>query len=152
MTDKSSTDTRDCPFCAIVAGRDPSVEIVCSGSTWLAFFPDSPATPGHTLVIPREHVADLWQAPPSMGAELFRAVSKVGKAISRAVKPEGLNLITSSGEAAEQTVFHLHLHIVPRWSNDRLDIWPSKRPINNELRQDLAMAVRTACSGEDEES
>lgn len=149
MPDRSPIDTRDCPFCAIVAGADSTVDIVCSGKTWLAFFPDSPATPGHTLVIPRDHVTDLWQAPPSLGADLFHAVSTVGKAVSHAVNPEGLNLITSSGEAAEQTVFHLHLHIVPRWTNDRLDIWPPKKPISDELRQDLVVAVRAACGGAD---
>jgi len=136
-----------CAFCEIAAGRDDTVEIVCSGASWVAFFPNTPATPGHTLVIPRMHVPDFWSADPVLGAELFAAVSKVGIAIRQAADPEGMNLITSAGEAAEQTVFHLHLHIVPRWADDRLDIWPPKKAIDQGLIKDLAAAVRAACGG-----
>lgn len=139
---------KDCPFCAIVAGEDDSVEIVCEGSSWIAFFPTAPATPGHTLVIPRQHIPDLWSADSVLACELTGAVVKVGDAIRDAVEPEGMNLISSAGEAAEQTVFHLHLHLVPRWVNDGLDIWPPKRSMAPQLKADLAGAVRAACAGE----
>ena len=92
------------------AGKDRSAEVVCEDKSWIAFFPLNPAMPGHTLVIPRTHVADLWQVGPPLGAELMAAVIRVGRAIDEALKPEGMNLITSAGETAEQTVFHLHLH------------------------------------------
>src|SRR4051812_20757597 len=105
--------TQDCPFCAIARGEDGSVEIVCERSQWVAFFPPEPATPGHTLIIPRAHVRDLWHADPELGAVLMEAVIHVGNAVQTAVSPDGMNLISSAGEAAEQTVFHLHLHIVP---------------------------------------
>jgi histidine triad (HIT) family protein len=144
-SDHGSEGTDNCPFCAIAAGRDQSVEVVCSASSWVAFFPTDPATPGHTLVIPRAHVRDLWSAEPSLRAELIEAVSKVGNAVRAAVEPEGMNLITSAGDAAEQTVFHLHLHVVPRWADDRLDIWPPKRSMAKELKQDIAKSVRSAC-------
>jgi histidine triad (HIT) family protein len=134
-----------CPFCAIAAGRDDSVEIVCSAETWIAFFPTEPATPGHTLVIPRDHVRDLWTAGDALAAELMGAVRRVGEAVQTAVEPEGMNLITSAGKAAEQTVFHLHLHLVPRWLDDRLDIWPPKKSMAKDLKVDLARAVRDAC-------
>jgi len=137
---------KDCPFCVIAAGRDDQVEIVCSNDRWVAFFPENPATPGHTLLIPREHVQDFWEADAALQFELSQAASKVGHAIQHAVKPEGLNLITSAGEAAEQTVFHLHLHIVPRWADDRLNIWPSKKKMATELKESLALAIRAACT------
>jgi histidine triad (HIT) family protein len=73
------------------------------------------------------------------------AVRRVGKAIQKAVEPEGMNLITSAGRAAEQTVFHLHLHLVPRWLDDELDIWPAKKLMPRDLKEDLASAVRDAC-------
>jgi histidine triad (HIT) family protein len=144
-SDHHSETKGDCAFCAIVAGEDQSVEIVCSAPSWIAFFPTAPATPGHTLVIPRAHVRDLWSAEPSLRVELIEAVSKVGSAVKDAVQPEGMNLITSAGEAAEQTVFHLHLHVVPRWADDRLDIWPPKHSMAKELKHDLAESVRAAC-------
>ncbi len=136
-----------CPFCAIAAGEDDSVEILCSGPEWVAFFPTDPATPGHTLIIPRRHVRDLFVADGGLLSELMAAVLQVGHAVEEAVAPEGMNLITSAGKAAEQTVFHLHLHLVPRWADDRLDIWPPKRSLGPKLRADLAEAVRAACEG-----
>jgi histidine triad (HIT) family protein len=139
---------KDCPFCAIARGEDESVEVISEAEFWLAFFPRAPATPGHTLVIPRKHVPDLWAADRHLAAELTGAAIRVGRAIQGAVEPEGLNLITSAGEAAEQTVFHLHLHLVPRWADDRLGIWPPKRSMAPQLKADLADAVRTACEEE----
>lgn len=117
MTEKADLPI-DCAFCAIARGEDDSAEIVCEDRNWVAFFPLDPATPGHTLVIPRRHVADLWDVEPPLDAELMAAVIKVGRAVQSALQPEGMNLITSAGKTAEQTVFHLHLHIVPRWKRD----------------------------------
>src|SRR4051794_12854404 len=121
----ASLDSERCAFCAIARDEDQSVEVVCEGETWIAFFPLDPATPGHTLVIPRIHVPDLWAAPPDLVQELMHGVLRVGAAINSAMKPEGMNLITSAGKAAEQTVFHFHLHVVPRWRQDGFGrIWP----------------------------
>jgi len=144
---KASDDPSECDFCAIARGEDNSVEVVCGGAQWVAFFPLSPATPGHTLIIPRIHVADLWKAGPALGAELMVAAIKVGNAIQVALSPEGMNLITSAGEPAEQTVFHLHLHIVPRWRRDGFDrIWPPDRRYEDADLEDVASRVRKACA------
>jgi len=139
----------DCEFCAIVRGDDHSVEVVCEEESWMAFFPLNPATPGHTLVIPRVHVADLWKLDPPLGADLMAAVIRVGRAIEEALTPEGLNLITSAGETAEQTVFHLHLHLVPRWHRDGFGrIWPVEGKYEDADMEDVANRIRTACSHE----
>lgn len=137
----------DCHFCRIARGVEPA-EIVCEGHDWLAFFPLHPATPGHTLVIPRAHVVDLWHADPMLGTELMAAVIKVGRAIDTALVPEGMNLITSAGTAAEQTVFHLHLHVVPRWSKDGFGrIWPTGRQYEDTSLEGIADRIRQACNG-----
>lgn len=140
-------ESKSCDFCAIARGDDRSVEIVCEAENWVAFFPLDPATPGHTLVIPREHISDLWKAEPSLAAELITAVIKVGRAIRTALKPDGMNLITSAGRVAEQTVFHLHLHVVPRWQQDGFgDIWPPPRKYTNEQLENVADRIRAACA------
>jgi histidine triad (HIT) family protein len=137
----------DCPFCAIAGGRDTSVEVVHEEADWLAFFPDTPATPGHTLIIPRQHVRDLWAAAPELGAVLGRAVVQVGRAVDAALSPDGMNLISSAGSQAEQTVFHLHLHVVPRWEHDDFGrIWPPKEPMGEDVREGLAAEIRAAFS------
>lgn len=137
-----------CDFCAIARGLDRSAEIVCEGKDWIAFFPLDPATPGHTLVIPRRHVADLWEADPQLAADLVRAAQRVGQAVQVALNPDGMNLITSAGSAAEQTVFHLHLHVVPRWTRDGFgQIWPVKgERFEDEQLEDVADRVRAACA------
>jgi histidine triad (HIT) family protein len=136
-----------CDFCAIAQGKNRSVDIVCEEAEWLAFFPLDPATPGHTLVVPRGHVEDLWDVSPALGSELMRAVIEVGRAIGVALAPEGMNLITSAGSAAEQTVFHLHLHVVPRWQRDGFGrIWPAEGKYEDEQLVKVADRIRDACS------
>ena len=123
-------EAADCTFCRIGREELDSSEIICTGRTWVAFFPLSPATPGHTLITPRMHVADLWHLKPDQGADLTAAAILVGRAIKIALEPEGMNLITSAGRVAEQTMFHLHLHIVPRWQGDGFGpIW--NKPATN---------------------
>jgi histidine triad (HIT) family protein len=135
---------KSCKFCKIAEGQDASAVVVGEGKEWVAFFPPEPATPGHTLVIPRSHVRDLWELPDEFASWLMQAVIHVGIAIRRAVRPEGMNLISSSGAAAEQSVFHLHLHLVPRWKQDGFgEIWPQDKRYERKGLGDVARLVRT---------
>ncbi len=141
----SDTPLEQCDFCAIARGEDRSVEIVCEGENWIAFFPLEPATPGHTLIVPREHVVNLWEAGSGLGGELMGAAIRVGRAIRTALEPEGMNLITSAGTAAEQTVPHLHLHVVPRWHRDGFGrIWPIGTQYTDATIEDVAGRIRDA--------
>jgi histidine triad (HIT) family protein len=136
-----------CEFCSVACGKDAAAEIIAQGNDWVAFFPLNPATSGHTLIIPREHAADLWSISPQRGATLIAAVIQLGHAIQRALSPDGMNLISSAGSAAEQTVFHLHLHVVPRWRHDGFgQIWPTSMRfespeldnVGDRIREELA--------------
>lgn len=139
-------DRVDCPFCAIARGEESAAEIVCEAPSWVAFFPTEPATPGHTLVIPRLHVPDAWSLEPELAGELMGAVVRVGNAIQAAVGPDGMNLISSSGVAAEQTVLHVHFHVVPRWRRDGIGrIWPPKKAMSEEIKEDIAESIREQC-------
>jgi histidine triad (HIT) family protein len=139
--------SESCDFCAIARG-DAAAEVVCEGERWVAFFPHHPATRGHTLVIPREHVKDLWAASAAMGAELMEAAIEVGRAIRAALEPDGMNLISSAGAVAEQTVRHLHLHLVPRWEDDGFGpIWPPQTEMPEDVRRDAATRIRAAFGG-----
>jgi len=137
-----------CPFCQIASGQDSSAHVVAQGPEWVAFFPLEPATAGHTLVIPRQHVADLWAAPENLAGPLMRAVMQVGRAVQAELRPQGMNLISSAGTAAEQTVFHLHLHLVPRWEKDGFGrIWP-EQGIEDDLGE-LAERVRAGYAAQE---
>lgn len=138
---------RECAFCRIARGAGQNVEVVCAEEAWLAFFPLDPATPGHTLIVPRTHAPDFWSLNEDLAAELSRAALRVGGAIDRALSPEGMNLVTSSGDAAEQTIFHVHLHVVPRWRHDGFGrIWPPDRSMSPETKDDVAELIRSQCA------
>lgn len=145
----------NCAFCAIARGQGDDTEVIASGADWVAFFPLSPATTGHTLVIPRAHIRDLWHADPMLACSLTAAAVQVGQAIEMALKPEGMNLITSAGQAAEQSVFHLHLHVVPRWASDDIGpIWPKEDPDrapNHWVAESIRLALRQLRHGNGEE-
>jgi histidine triad (HIT) family protein len=134
-----------CDFCRIARGLDSTPHLICSEPSWVAFFPDEPATPGHTLVIPRTHVLDFWDASPELAGDLAVAVRRIGIAITRALSPEGMNLITSAGDVAEQSVYHAHLHVLPRWRGDQIHpIWPAAAQAEVPLG-DLATRIRDLC-------
>jgi histidine triad (HIT) family protein len=133
-----------CPFCRIVRG-EAAARIVWTAADAIAFLPLNPATRGHTLVVPREHVPDLGSIYQRLGASLISAVVAVGRAINQALHPDGMNLINSAGQAATQTVSHLHLHLVPRWHGDRIgDIWPPSEPWSEEELDSVADLIRAA--------
>lgn len=135
-----------CDFCTIARGADRSAKVVCEGDDWIAFLPLNPATTGHTLVIPRRHVSDVWNLDDRLGSVLMAAVVRVGRAVESAVRPEGMNLISSKGSAAEQTVFHLHFHVLPRWDRDGFDrIWRTGNPPGDTELEAVAELIRTAC-------
>ncbi len=109
----------DCIFCAIAASRAPA-SIVYQDETSVAFLDIHPIARGHTLIIPREHCADLFDLTNGAGEAVIRAAAKVARALRSELKPDGLNMLQSNGRAAGQTVFHFHFHLVPRWRNDGL--------------------------------
>ena len=89
----------DCTFCAVVRGEDAAAVVLWRSEHLLALFPTDPATPGHTMVITRRHVADVWELPHALGHAVMDAAIGVGRAIRAALSPDGLNLISSSGTA-----------------------------------------------------
>lgn len=140
------TSDPDCPFCEIVQRKNPDAREVYRDEHVVAFFPTDPATLGHTLIVPRDHVADIWSLSEDLAAELGRAVVRLSAAVLRAVKPEGLNVIQSNGTVASQTVFHLHVHLVPRWEGDAIGrIWPADTHYTENQKDDAWERLRTEC-------
>jgi histidine triad (HIT) family protein len=138
-------DQQSCPFCRIIRGEDAGAEVLWREPGWIAFFPDTPATLGHTLVVPTEHITDYWEADSAVVSLLAPACLGLGRAIQRALAPSGMNLISSRGEVAEQTVPHLHMHVVPRWESDQIgSIWPPKAKPDSATLARVAVGVRAA--------
>lgn len=122
MSDEA--DRSDCVFCCIVAGAVPCAK-VAEDATTLAFMDIDPGADGHLLVIPKRHSADLIDIPADDLAATVLAAQRIARAVLSELDADGVNLLQCSGAEAWQTVFHFHLHVIPRYrdrAKDRLEL------------------------------
>lgn len=134
----------DCVFCAIAAGAAPA-RVVAETALTLTFLPVNPAHAGHVMVVPRRHVADIWELDGATAGAVGAAVLRAAHAVREVHRPEGLNVIQSSGAVATQSVPHLHVHVVPRYQGDRMPrLWPEQGEEDQELLDDSARRLRAA--------
>jgi histidine triad (HIT) family protein len=103
-----------CVFCQIVAGKREAA-IVWKDDVCVAFASIYPIQPGHLLLVPRQHVENLYGLPDDIGAHLLPVASRIGRAMKTALRADGLSLRQNNEKAGDQTVFHFHLHLIPRW-------------------------------------
>jgi histidine triad (HIT) family protein len=121
-------------FSRIVSGEIPALKVYEDQET-LAFMDINPASRGHALVISKDEHPDLFAIPPETLAAIGRTVRLVALALRDVLKPDGMNIIQNNGSAAGQTVFHFHVHIIPRWEGDNaVRLWTPKQADLAELR------------------
>ena len=124
----------DCLFCGIVAGEVPA-EIVDSDEDTVAFMDINPATRGHALVVPREHSRDLMDVSDSDLQSTMLAARRLARRMDETLRPDGFNLLNSCRPAAWQTVFHFHVHVIPRYDDDPLRLpWTPGPGDEEEIR------------------
>lgn len=134
-------DDANCVFCKIIAGTIPSFKLYEDAAT-LAFLDINPGNPGHALVIPKAHAANLYTSADKDLAAVMATVRRVATAIEKTVQPDGLNLLQANGPGAAQSVFHFHMHILPRRNGDELKMnWGLKPGDKGELAA-LAEKIR----------
>ncbi|NEU31514.1 HIT family protein [bacterium LRH843] len=104
----------NCIFCKIVNGDIPAAKVY-EDEKVLAFLDISQVTKGHTLVIPKSHQKDVFELSADGASDLFSVVPKIANALKQTFSPEGLNIVNNNGEVAGQTVFHYHIHLIPRY-------------------------------------
>ena len=114
----------DCIFCKIANGEIPS-DTVYEDEHFRAILDLSPAAEGHTLILPKEHFDDALSADSETVGEIFKTAVKLASAVKKAMNCDGINIVQNNGEAAGQTVHHLHVHIIPRYASekDRIVTW-----------------------------
>ena len=109
----------DCLFCKIVAGEIPGTKVAEDERT-VAFMDINPATRGHLLVVPREHSKNLLEIAPDDLDAVMRSAQRMAKRVTERLGADGVNLLNSCGSAGWQTVFHFHVHVIPRYEGDPL--------------------------------
>lgn len=110
------TTNHDCIFCKIIAREIPAA-IVYENEHVLAFLDISQVTKGHTLVIPKKHEKNVYELSEASAEHVFRSIPKIANAIKTQFEPIGMNLLNNNEEAAGQTVFHYHIHLLPRYEH-----------------------------------
>jgi histidine triad (HIT) family protein len=135
------TTDPDCIFCKIVAGEIPSHKIDEDDKT-LAFMDINPWTRGHALVIPKEHSRNIYDADPADLAATIVTAQRLAQRMRDRLGAEGINLLQSNEPVAMQTVFHTHLHVIPRYSDDGLRLPAHPKPAEHEELAELAEELR----------
>lgn len=140
----ASSSSADCVFCQIVAGTRPAT-FVYEDDRCVAFGSIEPIQPGHLLLVPRNHVATLYDLPEADAAHLLPVATRLGRALKRAHQADGLTLLQNNERAAGQAVFHFHLHLIPRHAGQEIfrRVVEPHRATPEELERDLA-PVRAA--------
>ena len=131
----------DCIFCKIVNGEVPASRVYEDDAA-VAFMDLGQVNPGHVIVATKKHVADIHGLDDRLAGDVFRAAARVANAVKKSMQAEGITVLQANGAAGWQTVFHFHLHVLPRHAGDGVGItWPAKRPPAEELAR-LAGIVR----------
>lgn len=135
----------DCIFCKIAKGEIPSMTIY-EDDNFRVFLDIFPASKGHTLIVPKQHVANIFELDEETAGELFMLATRVAKVMQKELNFEGMNVIQNNGEIAGQTIFHFHLHLIPRYKDDQVSVkWQPKeadQAILKELKEVMAEGLK----------
>ena len=132
----------DCIFCRIARGEIPCFKLHEDSDT-LAFMDINPVQPGHALVVPKFHSKDLIATPPQWVARSFAAARRIAEAIEKTLAPAGINILQANGPGAAQSVFHLHVHVIPRAMDYGLTMNWQLKPGDMDAIGKLAERIRT---------
>ena len=125
----------NCIFCKIANGDIPS-KTLYEDEEFRVILDLGPATKGHALILPKDHFKNLYELPDENAAKVIKLAKKMATTMTEKLSCDGFNLVQNNGEAAGQTVFHFHMHLIPRYENDGQQIgWKAGEPTQEELEQ-----------------
>ncbi len=133
----------DCIFCKI-ANKQADATIVYEDAHTLAFLDIHPLNPGHALVIPKKHYTNMLEMPVDEAGRVFVSVAKVMKGVEQASKADGISVGQSNGRAASQEVFHMHVHIIPRFNHEMMGGFPNRKQMHRSELEELGRKVKAA--------
>ena len=134
----------ECIFCKILRGEIPCFKVYEDDDV-LAFMDVNPVAPGHVLVIPKHHSRDILETPPEWVGKAFAGAGRVARAVQKSLAPDGINIVQTNGPGAKQSVFHLHVHVIPRAMGDGLtmnwELEPGDMAAIGQLAEKIAINV-----------
>jgi diadenosine tetraphosphate (Ap4A) HIT family hydrolase len=149
MTQNSTSAAQECIFCAIVS-RQAEASVVHEDGTVVVFMDRNPVTPGHLLVVPHAHSVCLEDLDGATGSHVWSAGRDMARALRRSgTGCEGINILLCDGEVAFQTVFHFHLHVIPRYAGDGWTLKAESPERDRSLLDSDAQAIKDAIASAD---
>lgn len=144
MSAQNGTGGAGCVFCKIIRNELPSIRVYEDEDT-VALLTIEPVTTGHTLVMPKQHVANVFDATPETWATVQETVRKVAVAVEKGMDADGVNINNNNREHAGQSVDHIHIHVIPRFKGDGIKLWPQHQRREDE-GEPVAEKIRKALS------
>lgn len=126
----------DCIFCKIADGEIPAATIY-EDDKFRVILDLGPASRGHALILPKAHFADIYEIPEETAAEAFALAAKMAKKMTDALGCDGFNIVQNNKEVAGQTVFHFHIHLIPRYAGDRVGLTWKPGTLTDEAKQEI---------------
>jgi len=140
--------TEDCIFCKIVNG-EAEATVVYEDPHTLAFLDIRPLNPGHTLVIPKKHYTNMLDMPSEEAARVFASVNRVMKGVHKVSGADGISIGQSNGIAASQEVFHMHVHIIPRFNHEMMSGFPNRKQTHRRELHEIGRKIKEAIGVKD---
>lgn len=132
-----------CIFCKIAAGEIPSATLY-EDEEFRVILDLGPAAKGHALILPKAHYANLYEIPEETAAKAMKLAKKMAEAMTKALNCDGFNLVQNNGEVAGQTVFHFHMHLIPRYKGDGAGITWTQGQLTDDVRDEIVEKVHAA--------
>ena len=131
----------DCIFCKIANGEIPSTTLY-EDNDFRVILDVNPASKGHTLILPKKHAENFYDLPDETASKALVLAKNMASKIEKALECDGLNLVQNNGETAGQTVFHFHMHIIPRYKNDSVKLGWKPGKLSDAMREELLSALK----------
>lgn len=131
----------DCIFCRLANGDIP-VDAIYEDDLVKVIFDAGPASEGHVLIIPKSHADGIYDLTDEQAERIFAVAVKVSNALKKAFEPDGLNVVQNNGEIAGQTVFHFHMHLIPRYKGDGVNVGWNPKELTDDARQEMLEKVK----------
>jgi histidine triad (HIT) family protein len=132
---------KECIFCKIVKSEEGAYKIYEDDDV-LAFLDISPVSPGHTLIIPKDHYENIFEIKSEILQKVISAAKMLTEIYMKKLNCTGINLVNANGKDAQQSVFHIHFHLIPRYPNDGIDLWFHRHQLKNKVNIDLDEVFR----------
>jgi histidine triad (HIT) family protein len=130
-----------CIFCKIVKKQAPA-SIIYEDETVIVFLDKRPLNEGHTLVIPKKHYVDIFDIPENQLSQVHKVAQQVSLAVKKATKADGISIIQQNGKATAQDIFHLHVHVVPRFEGQKLPSFSALREVERGKLEVMAKKIK----------